>query len=99
MAVWASDAVARFHVGSANATIVAGPSNNLNGLTACRFGRTKADRNVLYVTTNGGLGVADRSPTVGGTLSRINLGRHHVRHEVNPHRSGTRHDIRARHLA
>ena len=99
MTVWASDQIARYQLGSANATVIAGLSNNLNGPTACRFGRTKADHDVLYVTTNGGLGIADRSTTRGGTLSRINVGRHHTQHGVHPHRSGPGHDNRARRFA
>lgn len=99
MTVWASDQIAKFQLGSSNATVVAGLSKDLNGPTACGFGRTKADRDVLYVTTNGGLGIADRSSTTGGTLSRIDIGRHHDHHESHPHRSGLCHDTRVRCLA
>ena len=83
-------------MGSANATVIAGPSDNLNEPTACRFGRTKADRDVLYVTTQGGLGLADKSPKRGGTLSRIDLRHHHGYHKARPYRAGPGYDTRAR---
>ncbi|KAL8669688.1 MAG: hypothetical protein Q9168_005730 [Polycauliona sp. 1 TL-2023] len=68
-----SDEVYRLDVGSTTPHVIAGPSSKLDGPSACKFGRTGADRNTLYVTTNGGLGVADNSSHPGGTLSRIEV--------------------------
>ena len=48
-------------------TLLAGPS-------ACRFGRLERDREVLYITTTGGLASNATTPSSGGTLSRVDLG-------------------------
>lgn len=71
LAVFYKNMIERFTIGGTNTTVVAGPSNMLAGPTACKFGRGKADSNMLYVTTNGGLGIADTSKMPGGTLTRI----------------------------
>lgn len=49
--------------------------NMLAGPTACKLGRLETDREMLYVTTTGGLGIADGSSKPGGTLSRVNIRR------------------------
>lgn len=101
MTAFFDDEIVRLKLGSANATVVAGPSKDLNGPTACNFGRTVADSNVLYVTTNGGLAAGDTSPKPGGTLSRINLGLHHdhrrARSNRRVHTQTHSHTLRVRH--
>ena len=55
-------------------TEVAGNLNSIElpGTTSARFGRTRKDRDVLYVTTNGGLaGPVNGRVTVGGKLAAV----------------------------
>ena len=57
-------------------TEVAGNLNSteLPGTTSARFGRTRKDRNVLYVTTQGGLtGPINGTVTVGGKLAAVTV--------------------------
>lgn len=49
--------------------------NMLAGPTACKLGRLETDKEMLYVTTTGGLGIADGSSKPGGTLSCVDIGR------------------------
>ena len=59
-------------------TVIAGSldSTTLAGPSACQFGRTLFDKNSLYVTTDGGLaGYITGNFTVGGTVSRIDVGK------------------------
>ncbi|KAG6991200.1 hypothetical protein G7Y79_00055g089760 [Physcia stellaris] len=71
LAVFFKNLIMRLTIGDTNATSIAGPSKWLAGPTACKFGRDKAGDNMLYVTTNGGLGIGDASKMAGGTLTRI----------------------------
>lgn len=71
LAVTFGNMIKRLTIGDTNATAMAGPSSVLAGPTACKFGRGKSSSNILYVTTNGGLGIADASKMPGGTLTRI----------------------------
>lgn len=47
-------------------TVLAGP-------TACAFGRRHEDRRSLYISTTGGIASGLNVPTLGGTLSRVDL--------------------------
>ncbi|KAL8831848.1 MAG: hypothetical protein Q9191_000637 [Dirinaria sp. TL-2023a] len=55
-------------------TVIRTSQGNLVGPTACKFGRTLRDSQMLYVSTNGGLKAGNGSRTPGGTLSRVDLG-------------------------
>lgn len=74
LTVFISNEIAVWQNGVKNASTLIASSSELAGPTACKFGRLPSDRDSLYVTTNGGLRVADESRTPGGTLSRVNLG-------------------------
>jgi hypothetical protein len=57
-------------------TVLAGSTNStiLEGDTSAAFGRTKLDRNTLYVVTNGGIaGHPAGSPIVGGKVLAVNI--------------------------
>ena len=59
-------------------TLLAGSVNDtttLAGPTACAFGRSILDKTSLYITTTGGVaGYVTGNFTVGGTISRIDVG-------------------------
>ena len=71
LAVFYKNMIARLTIGEKNCTAMAGPSTMLAGPTACKFGRGARGSKMLYVTTNGGLGIADAAKMPGGTLTRI----------------------------
>ena len=52
-----------------NQELIAGDANSTS---AAAFGRTKMDRNVLFVLTAGGLGEMGRVPVVGGQILALN---------------------------
>jgi len=55
-------------------TTIAGPEQGAVGSTACAFGRAPADRNALYVTTNGGLYAPWRGAIQDAKLLRLDVG-------------------------
>lgn len=59
LALTYSKEIVKLPPGASTSTVIAGPSDALNGPTACKFGRRKTDSKMLYVTTNGGLGVSE----------------------------------------
>lgn len=78
MSITFSNNIAKLQSGVSGAANVSDASavasiTALAGPTACKFGRLPSDREMLYVTTNGGLGIADGSSKPGGTLSRLNI--------------------------
>lgn len=48
-------------------------NQTLAGPSACQFGRKRKDREVLYITTTAGDASGAGTPTLGGTLSKVNL--------------------------
>jgi hypothetical protein len=57
-------------------TTVAGPAEGAVGSTACAFGGAPADRQALYVTTNGGLTLPYEGKLQCAKLLRLDVGEH-----------------------
>ncbi|MDX2181539.1 MAG: DJ-1/PfpI family protein [Bryobacteraceae bacterium] len=55
-------------------TLLAGASEGLSGSTAVAFGRAPADRNSLYVTTNGGMSLPPEGGVQPGRVVRVEVG-------------------------
>lgn len=75
--VWlasASSSVVKLDVRKKTQRLVAGGPDDptLIGTTATAFGRTKKDRDVLYITTNGGLSDPSVVGIIGGKVSALN---------------------------
>ena len=73
MAITFSNEIGQVQNPGANMSIVAGSPSQLVGPTACKFGRMPQDKDMLYVTTTGGLGIGDASVKPGGMLSRVDM--------------------------
>ncbi|KAL8823433.1 MAG: hypothetical protein Q9191_005858 [Dirinaria sp. TL-2023a] len=76
MSVFSSHGIGLVASNATNIHVVANSSTALAGPTACRFGRMPSDSNMLYVSTNGGLGVGPGPAMPGGTLSRVSMARY-----------------------
>ena len=73
MAITYSDEIGRVASMGAKTSVVAHSPSALAGPTACQFGRMPWDSEMLYVSTNGGLGVGPGPVMPGGTLSRVSM--------------------------
>lgn len=75
--VWlssASSSVVKLDLKRHTQTLVAGGPDDavLVGSTSTTFGRTKKDRDVLYITTNGGIGDPSVAGLTGGQVATLN---------------------------
>ena len=75
--VWlssASSSVVKLDLKKHTQTLVAGGPDDavLVGSTSTTFGRTKKDRDVLYITTNGGIGDPSVAGLTGGQVAALN---------------------------
>ena len=75
--VWlssASSSVVKLDLKENTQTLVAGGPDDLVllGSTSTKFGRTKGDRDVLYITTNGGISDPSVAGLTGGQLAALN---------------------------
>ena len=66
-------------VGGGESTVLAGvpltAPSYLPGPESCEFGRTRLDCETLYITTTGGIASGLGNLTLGGTLSKVNIGK------------------------
>ena len=70
-------ALVRLGNGGAKTVLAGAPLEDpgvLAGPTAVEFGRGRAERRRLYITTSGGLASGLANRTLGGTLSRVEVG-------------------------
>lgn len=81
LAANAANAITEVPADGGAQTVVAGNVNStrIAEPTSAAFGRGPGDRDTLYVTTAGGLGIVSADETVGGQLVAVSLEDHRAR--------------------
>ena len=77
VATGGGDSIAEVKLDDGKTTIIAGRVNEtqIAEPTAAQFGRTESDRDILYVTTGGGLAIpVDGDKIVGGQFLAVDTG-------------------------